>query len=453
MSYSGAPHVAVIGGGLAGLSGALACLDGGARVSLFESQARLGGATYSFERAGRRFDNGQHVFLRCCSAYRGFLDRLGVSALAPLQERLAIPVLMADGRRSLLERVALPRPLELAGSLARYSPLSPLERLRVAGASRKLARVRPDDPAADARSFGAWLEANHQSERAVASFWDLLARPTINLPATECSLASAAMVFRTALLEHASNADVGWSRVPLSSLHGEPAEAAIRAAGGSIHTSCPVRAVVPEPGGWRVVLGDGSVSADAVVLALPHDHVAGVAPEGSLAVDPAALGHSAIVNLQIVFDRRVLRDEIAVAVAGPLQWLFDRSAAVGVEPGQQCVGISLSAAEEWLPARPADLLATFRSALARLVPAARGSGVIDWVVTKERRATFRAAPGSSGLRQGPASRLRGLALAGAWTDTGWPATMEGAVRSGQAAARAVLESCHRNPWQPKEVTA
>jgi len=445
----GEAGVVVIGGGLAGITAALDCAEAGCRVTLVERTGRLGGATWSFTRRGATFDNGQHVFLRCCSAYRDLLQRLRVAHLVHLQDRLDIPVLRPGRPAAHLRRAALPVALELAPALLSYGPLSLAERLGVARAARALAGVDRSDPATDAETFGHWLRVHHQSARAIAWFWDVITRPTTNLPADSCSLSVAATVFQIGLLEGASASDIGWSRVPLGRLHGEAAERALSDAGVEVRLETRAGRLEETPVGWRVPVAGGGLEADAVVVAVPHDEVAELVPPGHLHLDPAALGHSAIVNVQMVFDRPVLPFPLATTLDPRLQWLFDRSEAVGIETGQ-CVGVSLSAADRDLAVTPGDLIRRTRTALAALLPTARDAVCLDAVVTKERHATFRATAGSARWRLGPQTDAAGLALAGAWSATGWPATMEGAVRSGHAAARVVAAAVERDRWQPKE---
>jgi phytoene dehydrogenase-like protein len=269
------PRIVVVGGGLAGTTAALDCAAGGAAVTLLEVRPRLGGAAYSFERDGLLLDNGQHVFLRCCTAYRALLARLGCAGDVALQPRLDIPVLAPGRRPSRLRRSRLPAPLQLTGALARYRLLSVRERLRVAAAMVALRSVDPDDPAADAQSFGAWLDAHGQSEAAVEAVWRLIGVPTLNLEPADASLAQAAQVFRTGLLEDAAAGDVGWSRVPLSQLHDGPARRALDAAGATVRLGTPVERIAERAGGGFEVHGRwGTVGADAVVLAVPPQRAA-----------------------------------------------------------------------------------------------------------------------------------------------------------------------------------
>jgi squalene-associated FAD-dependent desaturase len=428
-------RIAVVGGGLAGLAAALECADAGASVTLYESRSRLGGATFSVERDGRWLDNGQHIALRCCTEYLAFLDRLGVSQLAPVQSRLRVPVLREGRPAAFISRNGLPAPLHLGSSLLRYPLLSPRERLSAIRAALALRKLDPDDPALDEQSFGNWLRAHGQSPAAIDALWNLIALPTLNLHADDASLAAAAKVFRTGLLDGNDAADIAVATVPLQRLHGDAGAAALERAGARVLTSAPVTAVRS----GEVELDQGVDEADAIVVAAPHQAVAKLVPPGT--VDPEAmdaLGASPIVNLHVHYDRRVLDEPFAAGVGTTVQWLFDRTASSGVAGGQ-LVAVSLSGADAEIGEPVATLRERYLPALERLFPAARGATVLDFTVTREPRATFRAAPGSRRLRPGTRTSVPGLYLAGAWTDTGWPATMEGAVRSGHAAARAALD--------------
>ena len=428
-------RVVVVGGGLAGIAAALQLADAGATVTLYEARARLGGATYSVRRKGHWIDNGQHVLLRCCTAYRGLLARLGVDQLVPIQPRLRIPILREGQPPAVLSRAPLPAPLHLVPTLLRYSLLRRGDRIGALRAAAALRKLDPADAALDDETFGEWLRRHGQSDEAVAQLWNLITLPTLNLPASEGSLALATMVFRTGLLDSADACDIGVPAVPLQRLHGDAATSALESAGAQLALGTPVRAVEAK----RVVLEDDAQDADAVIVAVPHDAVASLVPAGAVDADALArLGSSPIVNLHMHFDRRVLGEPFAAAEAGsPLQWLFDRTEASEVSHGQ-LVSVSLSGAHREIGEPLATLRERYLPALQRLLPAARRAEVLDFTATREPRATFRGSPGSARLRPGPRTPVPGLYLAGAWTDTGWPATMESAVRSGQAAAAAAL---------------
>jgi hydroxysqualene dehydroxylase len=433
--------VVVVGGGLAGITAALDLRDAGAAVTLLEVRPRLGGAAYSFERDGLWLDNGQHVFLRCCTAYRELLERLGTTEHTVLQERLSIPVLAPGRKTAWLTRTNLPAPLHLATSLLRYRHLTARERLSAALAARKLAQVDPASPEADRQSFSAWLTTQHQSPRALDALWELISRPTLNLRAEEISLAAAAFVFRTGLLERADNGDLGYARVPLQRVHGDAALRLLEAKEVEVRLGLRVSAIEP---GFTVVGQGERFRAQAVVLAVPPERAAGLLPAGALSEPErlTKLGSAPIVNLHIVYDRPVLEHEFAAAVDSPVQYVFDRTASAGLTKGQ-CLAISLSAADEEIETPADQLKDKLHRALGELLKAAQQAKVERFVVTRERFATPRLAPGTWLSRPGPQTALDGLAIAGAWTDTGWPATMEGAVRSGHAAARATLVALGR----------
>ena len=439
------PTVVVVGGGLAGIAAALGAADGGARVTLLERRGKLGGLTWSFRRKGRWFDNGQHVFLRCCTSYRSFLDRLGATDMVHLQSRLEVPVLAPGGGTSVISRSSLPAPLHLLGSLARYRHLSIGDRVRLARPALALRRLDLGDPSLDDVAFGPWLAAHGQRPEAIAALWNLIALPTLNVSADEASLSLAAMVFRTGLLDSADAGDIGWSRVPLGELHGEQASRALSEAGVEVVLGAAVDAIDANGGRARVVsFGDRSVEAEAVVVTAPPEVTSGLLPDGVLG-PVERLGSSPIVNVHLVLDRRVTDLSMFACVNSPVQFVFDRtdSAHFGdAEPtadGEQCLSISLSAADADIGRRPEDLVSSYFEALGEVVPASRHAQLIDGVVSRERSATFRAVPGSASLRPAVTTSIDRVLVAGAWCDTGWPATMEGAVRSGAAAAAAALD--------------
>jgi squalene-associated FAD-dependent desaturase len=446
-----AARVAVVGGGLAGISAAVACADAGLHVTLLEARPRLGGATWSLRRHGLWLDNGQHVFLRCFTAYRELLARLGVADRVALQEALDLPVAAPGGRRCRLRRHPLPSPAHLAPSLLGFSHLGLGARVRAGLTVRRLGKLDRDARAVDEQSFGAWLAARGESEEAIDLLWDLLIRPTLNRPAREASLALAAKVFQTGLLGAPADADVGWAKVPLDRLHAEPAAELLRRLGAEVHTGVRLLRIEEERNGRRALaLHRGGlvsrIEADAVVLAVPHEAAAALLPHDA-GIDPAALralGRAAIVNLYVGLDRRVLDVPLLAAVRSPLQWIFDRSDTSGLASGQ-LLAISLSAADEYLEQSAADLARRFVPEIARLLPRARGARVTHFIPIREPAATFRQAPGTRRLRPAPGRIAPRVFLAGAWTDTGWPATMEGAVRSGRIAAAAVLRSLEREP--------
>ena len=440
-------HVVVVGGGLAGCAAALTCADAGASVTLLEARQRLGGATYSFQRDGLWFDNGQHVHLRCCTAYRAFIDRIGASDMVTMQRRLAIPVIRPGHGVAWIKRANLPAPLHLARSLGTYRHLSLVERLQLGRALIGLMRLDLRDASLDAHAFGHWLSARGQSNGSLEALWDLIVLPTVNLPSAEASLTLAAMVFKVGLLSDRSAADMGYTTTTLGRAHSEQGLRALRAAGVDVQLGVASSAVAAEPGGELTVRRrGGDLAADAVVLAVPHAQAARLVPA---AADPEAarfaeLGAVPIVNLHVIYDRPVMPYPFAAGVGTPVQWVFDRTEAAGLSDGQ-ALAVSLSGAVAYAQVPTDALREQFVAELARVFPRAREAHVRGFYVTREHQATFRQAPGSLVRRPGPRTALPNVLLAGAWTDTGWPATMEGAVRSGNRAGEHALEALGLTP--------
>ncbi|HEY5335941.1 MAG TPA: hydroxysqualene dehydroxylase HpnE [Mycobacteriales bacterium] len=423
-------RVVVVGGGLAGLTAALDLVGGGQDVTLLEARPRLGGLTASFTRGALTVDTGQHVFLRCCTAYLALLERLGVTHLTTMQGRLDVPVWF-DGSRKALRRNGLPPPLHLAAGLLSY--LGPTKAARAVPAALALQRLDPRSSVVDAQTFGGWLARHGQDRAAVDALWGLLTVATLNCDPDEASLALAAKVVQTGLFETVGGADIGVSDVPLGRLHGDAFAAAL--ADAEVRTNAKVTQISCTGSGFDVSVGAETIQADAVVVAVPPTVAAELVPERA-AAGITDLGSSPIVNVHVHYDRAVLDVPFLATVGSPLQWIFDRTAASGAAHGQY-VAISLSAADRWLPQKAQDVLGTILPELVRVLPAARHAEVVDAFVTREPHATFRQVAGSTALRPSSATALPGLALAGAWTDTGWPATMEGAVRSGHTAASVV----------------
>jgi len=437
---SGARRVLVVGGGLAGIAAALDCADAGAAVTLVEVRRRLGGAAYSFERDGMTFDNGQHVFLRCCTAYRALLGRLGSERHVRIQPRLEIPVLKPGVPPVVLRRGRLPAPLHLAGALLRYRHLSPAQRLRAALAARALGGLDTGEAGLDQITLGEWLSRHRQGPDEVGALWDLIALPSLNLHAASASLLLGAFVFQTGLLSSADAGDIGFHQGTLAATISEPAAGALERAGVDARLGWRAERVQGDGNSFVVAGPEGELSGDAVIVAVPHTRAAALLQPLLPASAPAwaALGSSPIINLHVVYDRRVCEHPFLAGVGTPVQYVFDRSDAAHAPARCQYLAVSLSGAEREMAMSVQALRERYVPALEQLLPAARAARVVQFRVTREHAATFRASPGSAARRPAASTSVRGLALAGAWTDTGWPATLEGAVRSGHAAARAVL---------------
>ncbi|WP_167152233.1 hydroxysqualene dehydroxylase HpnE [Streptomyces sp. MBT27] len=460
MNDTRSQRAVVIGGGLAGITAALELADAGLGVTLVEGRPRLGGLAFSFRRGDLTVDNGQHVYLRCCTAYRWFLDRVGGAELAPVQARLDVPVLdvahPGGPRLGRLRRDPLPVPLHLGRSLATYPHLSLAERASVGRAALALKKLDPADPALDDVDFATWLGRHGQSDRTIEALWDLVGVATLNATAPHASLGLAAMVFKTGLLSEAGAADIGWARVPLGELHDTLARKALESAGVRVDTRTKAESISrTEKGSWRVELAGETLEAEVVVLAVPQKETHDLLPEGALDEPDKLLGigTAPILNVHVVYDRKVLKQPFFAALGSPVQWVFDRTDSSGLTGQGQYLAVSQSDAGDEIELPVAELRARYLPELEKLLPAARGAEILDFFVTRERTATFAPTPGVGRLRPSARTRADGLYLAGAWTATGWPATMEGAVRSGFSAAGAALSTLGRPHVHPLQEAA
>lgn len=446
MSAAGtSPPDAVIGGGLAGIAAALALADAGRAVTLYERRPFLGGRAFSFEdpETGAVLDNGQHVLAGACEALRRLLDRIGSPPGAfHRQAALDLPVLDGRGRLASLRAPALPGPLHGAVAIARWRHISPAARWSVARDVRALAAMGPADRAAlDALPLGEWLAARGAPAEAVERFWEVLVRPALNVPAAEANVPLTAFFIERAVWAGREGGALWLPGGGLGEAIGIPALEALRAVGVDVRTAARVRGLAVD--GDRavgVLLESGEEPAGDVVAAVAPRALDDLLPEP---VRPpggyAAIGSSPIVNVYLWYDRRVVPVPFAGVFGSPLEWVFNRTMLLGrAAAGGECVAVSLSAADGWIDRSKPELAESIDAAIGAVFRARSGARRLASAVVKEPRATFRAGPGLAGRRPGPGGPLERLWLAGDWTDTGWPATMEGAVRSGETAAAALL---------------
>jgi len=444
-------RVGIIGAGLAGLSAGLELADRGHEVELLERRPWAGGATYSFrdDETGDEVDNGQHVFMQCTTAYVAFLERIGTLELTRRQQRLHVPVFDEEGRRSDLGAANLPLGLHLAPALLRYRHLTWRQKAQVARAFLALRRLAHSERAGlDELTFEAWLRGRGQPPDTIREFWDFLVIPTLNCRAGQASAKQALFVIEEGFQRGPTAAAIGIAAVGLSKLHVEPAVRAIEARGGRMTTRAPVERIEVEDGRVSSVhmRGGEQRSFDAYVSALSPWRLLPLLPEelrgeGAFAA-LASFEPASILNVHLWFDRPVADFAFAAFVRSELQWVFNRSRAGGEDEtrGQHLV-VSISAPGELFSLTREELRARLLPQLHRALPVSRDAVLTHYAVVKEPEATFVPAPGLP--RPGPRTALANLYLAGAYTDTGWPATMESAVRSGLAAAAAVDAADHQ----------
>jgi hydroxysqualene dehydroxylase len=389
-------RAAVVGGGLAGLAAALELADAGHHVTLYEARPTLGGAVQTLpEREGDPLpppDNGQHIALGCFTEYLSFLDRIG-EGRSYVRRPLLLPVLAEDGRRADVK--------PSLGALLSYRHVPLRDRLRIPVVTARCRTARAEA----GETFGALLRRLGASDAAVERFWDVFMRPALNLRCDEVDAAAGLFTVRTALLGPRASSDLILPAKPLGRMHGDAAARALRTAGATVETG--TRIDDPE-----------QLDADAVVVATPTEE----------------LERSPIVSVHLLFDRALLSSPLAALLGSDAHWIFDRGSLTGHRPerGQYLTVVS-SGVPELMEIRGRELV----DRIAGQVSDRLGHAEVLWSrVSREPDATIALRPGVR--RPAPGLVRPGLARAGAWTQTGWPATMESAVRSGRAAARALL---------------
>ena len=429
--------VIVIGGGFAGIAAACRLAGDGHRPLLLERSPRLGGRAASFfsSKHAEAIDCGHHVLMRCCTASTGFLLRIGMSRAVRFQPTLSVQIVSPNGA-SVLRSAFLPGMLHLAPALLGYRVLCFRDRLRVmsAGLALSIRRVDANVP------FSEWLRDHGQSDRAIALLWDPISIATLNAPASAVSVRAARKVFRDAFFRP-DGADMGFFTVPLSEVF-DAARGYIEERGGTVRASSPAKRLLIESGWVRgVELETGeTIDCDAAICAVPPMQLAGLVGEtetlAGLVEKASQLRWAPIVNLHAWFDRPVLEDAFAVAIDSPVQAVFDVTRLHGrrEDAGTTHVVLSQSAADEWIDRTFTDVTESLLDALGALFPRIREARCLDTLVLRHPRATFVPSPGSERLRPRAVTPIRGLYLAGDWTSTGWPSTIEGAIRSGIVAA-------------------
>ncbi|MBX3358983.1 MAG: hydroxysqualene dehydroxylase HpnE [Phycisphaeraceae bacterium] len=427
------PSVAVliVGGGIAGIAAAVRLAEQGIRVTLLETRKKLGGRATSFTdvRTGRVLDNCQHVMLGCCTNYADLLARLDASTqIRWYREQYWIE---AGGRLSVIRPGPLPAPLQFSGSFLAAKFLTIRE---VAAIGRACASIlRADRAKHDNETFGAFLARHGQGESLIRKFWSPVIVSACNMEVDRVSAGAAMHVFQEGFLANARAADIGVPAVPLVRLY-DRAEAAISSRGEIV-----LGAGVERLDARSATTTDGrTFEADRVVCALPVERVNRVVDEAIRVEDPRFstlddFAHSPILGVHLEFDRPVLEQPHAVLVERSVQWLFRKD-----DDGKSLHAV-ISAADDWMPLDEQQIADRVLADVRACLPAAAAATLLSARSVKEKRATFAPVPGLAARRPAAApSSSGGLILAGDYTATGWPATMEGATRSGYAAAAAVL---------------
>ncbi|HEY1380973.1 MAG TPA: hydroxysqualene dehydroxylase HpnE [Gemmataceae bacterium] len=433
----------VIGGGLAGLAAAAALGPRGYRVTLLESRYRLGGRAGSFTDAatGQLVDACQHVSMGCCTNFAHFCATVGIDHFLAPQPTLYF--MTPDGRVSRFRADRLPAPLHLARAFAAAHYLTWVEKLRIAwGLWRLMREPENADP-----PFRDWLLAHRQTERTIDRFWGVVLVSALNEAVDRVGLRYARKVFRDGFLIHPRGFEVQVPTVPLTRLYGDELAAWFERHGVEVRLNAAVREIAVADGRVRVVhlRGGESVSADVYVSAVPFDRLLDLLPaeiveRESCFANLKRLEVSPITSVHLWWDRPVMALPHAVLIDCVGQWVFDRGE---VRPGEHYVQVVVSAARPLRGLGNEEVQRQIVEELRRLFPESAGATLLRGRVVTEHAATFSAVPGVDRWRPRPVSPVENLFLAGDWTDTGWPATMEGAVRSGYRAAEAVLRRAGR----------
>lgn len=434
--------IAIAGAGLAGLAAAWVLAEEGHEVLLFEARQMLGGRAASYEVTARpaqngseasdprepeRVDNSQHILMRCCTNLLDLLERIGQSHLVQFHNRFHF--IEPGGRRSVLKPGALPAPLHFAGSFLALPFLSASDKIAIARGMAAVKREWARGRELDAITMDEWLRAHGQSEQAVRRFWEPILISAVNERLDAISAWHGIGVIHLGFASGKRDYEMGIPTVLLGDLFAPEIwekHPRIR-----IHRRRPVEAFNVKEETVQGVRARGELfAADAVISALPYERLTPLFPELSLRIEN--FRHSPIAGIHLRFDRPVTDLPFAALLDRTLHWYFAKDSG-------RALSVVISAARSLATKNREEIVALALAELAEFEPLVRHAKLLSAHVIRETRATFVASPGFEGQRPRTQTAYRNFFLAGEWTDTGWPSTMEGAVISGYRAAEAVLD--------------
>jgi squalene-associated FAD-dependent desaturase len=458
-------NVIVIGGGLAGLAAGVALAEAGWRVRLFEQRPFLGGRATSYVLpSGEHVDNCQHVTLGCCTNLEDFYRRVGSSNKIKYFDRLAF--VDPQGRRGAMQAGILPAPFHMTGSFATFAPLTLADKFSIARAMLDILRAKGHTADLDetpAISMLTWLARRKQTKGAIERFWRVVLVSALDEELERTDACFGVDVFWKAFLSNRTGYRMGVPTVPLADLY-DGCKLAIEQKGGEVTLRSPVRGIAVENGEITAVRFDDAQieTADAYIFALPHTTLSELLPDAVREDFPAfsSLGNikdSPITGVHFWFDRQVMDEPFVTLLDTHTQWIFNKtmlyadSSVPKKAPSASDADASATAAKQYLQmviSASYDLIAKSRQEIVDIVlkevrqalPKSRDAQLLKATVIKETAATFSPEPGVDRWRPQQKSPIAKMFLAGDWTATGWPATMEGAVRSGYLAAEAVLSA-------------
>src|SRR5271163_4458550 len=435
--------VAIAGGGLAGLAAACALADSGFRVTLFERRPYLGGRASSYEHpgTGEVVDNCQHVLFRVCTNLVEFYRRIGVEDKIRWFDEMTF--IEPGGRTSVMRASPLPAPLHTAPSFLRFPFLATKDKLVI---SRALAKLTLTDQPDTGHSFLDWCNQQGQTQNAIERFWKPILVSALSEDLDLISISAAAQVVRESMKSPAAR-HMGVPSIPLTDLYNRAGDY-IRARGGEIRFRTSLETFSPESSQVRIQLSDGGEAAfDYLVLALPFENLDRVLPQSPEAAPlREQLSHfesAPITGIHLWFDRQITDLDHAVLLDRTVQWMFHKSRLLETHGGTNAeapdsyIELVVSASKSLIDKSRTEIVDLALKEVREFFPAARAANLVKSAVIKEVRATYSPRPGIDAFRPQQSTAWPRVFLAGDWTATGWPATMEGAVRSGSLAAEAL----------------
>jgi squalene-associated FAD-dependent desaturase len=444
------PDVIVVGAGFAGLSAAARLTKRGAKVLVLEARARLGGRATAFvdRETGELVDNGQHVLLGCYSDTLAFLSDIGALGNVTFARELRVTMIDGGGKRSQLVCPTLPSPLHLLGGLFEWEALAWADRmsaLRMAGPLRRARRaLKPGATrlaASPGETVSAWLERNGQSARLCEMLWEPLALAALNQPVDSAAAPPFARVLAEMFGPDPRAAAIVLPATPLHLMYAEPARAFIERGGGRVRTGAPATIMIRTGGASMTVEAAGERwTPRAVVCAVPWFALGGVLGGDTSAVRDVVeraqrMSSSPIVTVNLWFDRVVMEEPFIGLPGRDMQWVFDKRQVFGEAASH--LSLVSSGASPLVDRTNAELVGAAHRELMDAMPEVRAAALVRATVVREPKATFTLAPGEP-RRPGTTTGVPGLVLAGDWIDTGLPATIESAVRSGHRAADVIV---------------
>jgi squalene-associated FAD-dependent desaturase len=436
--------VIVVGAGPAGLAAAAALALDGMKVALLERRPYAGGRAYSYEHpAIHEVVDCQHVLLGCCTNLIELLEQAGAAdKIRWYDEQTFLEPATATRsvRASSIATSGLPAPLHFAPSFAEISMLGWRDKLAIARGLTEFFRSYPED---DSESVESWLRRTGQTDVSIRHFWRPIIMATLNDSAANCSTKYAGKVFHELFVKSSTGGRLGIPTVPLSELYTSTAHL-IETNGGSLHLRTGVESISREPDGtWCASSLLGKFKADSIILALPFEQTQRLLPDEG---EPAAALRSEIAKFEnapftsvlLWFDREITDLDHAWLLDTTIEWFFHKSRIRRLDPAQgSYVEVVIAGSRAQLKIGREEILGSALEELARFFPLVKAAKLLKSCVLKEARATFSVTPGLDRYRPSQQTEWPGLYLAGDWTATEWPSTMEGAVRSGRLAAGAL----------------